>query len=76
MTFMTITLESFQARDQPPGEDEEAHHQPDVDQVHREILYRQSVYLPRRKNGVKMVLPIVKKRSKLVQDSEMLVKVY
>jgi hypothetical protein len=76
MTFMATTLESLQARDQPPGEDEEAHHQPDVDQVHREILYRQSVYLPRRKNGVKMVVRIVKKRSKLAQDSEMWVKVY
>ncbi len=73
---MTITLESLQARDQPPGEDEEAHYQPDVDQVHRETLYRQSVYLHRRKNGVKMVVSIVKKRSKLVQDSEVLVKVY
>jgi hypothetical protein len=73
---MPTTLESLQAQDQPPGEDEETHHQPDVDQVHREILYRQSVYLSRRKNGVKMVVCIVKKRSKLVQDSEMLVKVY
>ncbi len=73
---MTITLESLQARDQPPGEDEEADHQPYVDQVHREIPYGQSVYLPRCKNGVKMVASIVKKRSKLVQDSEMLVKVY
>ena len=73
---MPTTLESLQAQDQPPGKDEEAHHQPDVDQVHRETLYRQSVYLPRRKNGVKMVVCIVKKRSKLVQDSEVLVKVY
>ncbi|MEK9141011.1 MAG: hypothetical protein AAB308_08145 [Nitrospirota bacterium] len=73
---MNRLLESLQVRDQPSREDEEAHHQPDVDQVHREILYRQSVYLPRRKDGVKMVVSIVKKRSKLVQDSEVLVKVY
>jgi len=64
---MTTTLESLQIRDQPPGEDEEAHHQPDVDQVHREILYEQSVYLPRRKNGVKMVGSLVKKESKLAR---------
>ncbi len=73
---MPATLESLQAQDQPSGEDEEAHHQPDVDQVHREILYRRSLYLSRRKDGVKMVVSIVKKRSKLVQDSELLVKVY